>query len=36
VPPSLVRYLDCGFPVPRRIGRTVRRVRGEEFERWLK
>ena len=36
VPPSLVRYLDCGFPVPRRIGRTVRRVRGEEFERWLR
>ena len=36
VPPSLVRYLDCGFPVPRRIGRTVRRVRGEEFERWVR
>jgi hypothetical protein len=36
VPPSLVRYLDCGFPVPRRIGRAVRRVRGEEFERWLR
>jgi hypothetical protein len=36
VPPSLARYLDCGFPVPRRIGRTVRRVRGEEFEKWVR
>ncbi len=35
VPPSLVRYLDCGFPIPRRIGKTVRRVRGEEFEKWV-
>jgi hypothetical protein len=34
VPPSLARYLDCGFPVPRRIGRTVRRVREDEFSRW--
>ena len=35
VPPSLVRYLDCGFPIPRRIGKTVRRVRGEQFEKWI-
>ena len=36
VPPALARYLDIGFPVPKRIGRTVRRVREEELERWLK
>jgi predicted DNA-binding transcriptional regulator AlpA len=35
VPPGLVRYLDAGFPVPKRIGKTVRRVRVEELERWL-
>lgn len=35
VPASLQRYLDCGFPIPKRIGKSVRRVRGEDFEKWL-
>jgi predicted DNA-binding transcriptional regulator AlpA len=35
VPPALVRYLDSGFPAPKRIGSTIRRVRAEELERWL-
>lgn len=36
VPPGLVRYLDSGFPLPRRIGKTVRRVRADDLEKWLK
>jgi hypothetical protein len=36
VPVYLLDYLDCGFPAPKRIGRSVRRIRSEEFERWLK
>lgn len=35
VPVSLQGYLDCNFPVPKRIGRSVRRVRKEELEKWL-
>ena len=35
VPVSLHRYLDCGFPVPKVVGKSVRRVRADEFERWL-
>ena len=35
VPPGLVRYLDSGFPVPRRIGK-VRRIKAHELEGWLK
>lgn len=35
VPPGLVRYLDSGFPTPKRIGSTIRRVRAEELEQWL-
>lgn len=35
VPVSLQRYLDCGFPIPKRIGKSVRRIRGEDFEKWL-
>lgn len=36
VPLSLQGYLDCNFPIPKRIGKSVRRVRGEDLERWLK
>lgn len=36
VPVSLQGYLDCGFPVPKRIGKSVRRIRGEDLEMWLK
>lgn len=36
VPVSLERYLNCGFPAPLRIGRSVRRIREDELERWLK
>lgn len=35
VPPALLRYLDSGFPVPKRIGASIRRVRADELERWL-
>lgn len=35
VPPSIAPYLDSGFPVPRRIGRSVRRVRADELAEWL-
>ena len=35
VPPYLVGYLNCGFPVPKRIGRSVRRIREEDLEKWL-
>lgn len=35
VPPSLVRYLDSGFPMPRRIGKSIRRIRQEDLEAWL-
>ncbi len=36
VPPALTRYLDSGFPTPKRIGRTIRRIRADELKRWLK
>lgn len=36
VPLSLQNYLDCNFPIPKRIGKSVKRVRGEDLERWLK
>lgn len=36
VPVSLQGYLDCNFPIPKRIGKSVKRVRGEDLERWLK
>lgn len=35
VPASLQGYLDCNFPIPKRIGKSVKRVRGEELEKWL-
>jgi hypothetical protein len=35
VPPAMIRYLNSGFPVPKRIGATIRRVRADELERWL-
>lgn len=35
VPASLARYLDSGFPAPKRIGRSVRRIRAPELEQWL-
>ena len=36
VPPALVRYLDSGFPVPRRIGKTIQRIREEDLKQWLR
>lgn len=36
VPPGLVRYLDSGFPAPKVIGRAVKRIRGDEFEQWVR
>ena len=36
VPPGLVVYLDSGFPIPKRIGRSIRRINNEELEKWLK
>lgn len=36
VPLGLVRYLDTGFPLPCRIGKTVRRIKADELEDWLK
>jgi hypothetical protein len=36
VPPGLVLYLDSGFPIPKRIGKSVRRIKTEELEKWLK
>lgn len=36
VPVSLQGYLDCNFPIPKRIGKSVKRVRGEDLDRWLK
>jgi len=35
VPESLRRYLDCQFPRPIRIGRSVRRIRSGDLELWL-
>lgn len=35
VPPGLVGYLDSGFPAPKVIGRAVKRVRADDFERWI-
>jgi hypothetical protein len=36
VPPDLVGYIDSGFPAPVRIGRSVRRIKAEDLEQWLK
>jgi hypothetical protein len=36
VPPDLTGYLDSGFPAPVRIGKSIRRIRAEELEQWLK
>jgi hypothetical protein len=36
IPPDLGRYLSANFPRPVRIGRSVRRIRQEELEQWLK
>jgi len=36
VPPGLVLYLDSGFPIPKRIGKSVRRIKTEELEKWLR
>jgi hypothetical protein len=35
VPEGLRRYLDSGFPAPKRIGRAVRRIRTRDLEAWL-
>lgn len=35
VPPGLVAYLHSGFPAPKRIGRTIRRVRNEDLQQWI-
>lgn len=35
VPPGLAGYLDSGFPSPKVIGRAVKRVLADEFERWI-
>jgi predicted DNA-binding transcriptional regulator AlpA len=35
VPEGLRRYLDCQFPRPIRIGRSVRRIRTSDLEAWL-
>lgn len=34
VPVDLVRYLDTGFPVPKRLTQRVIRLRAEEVDRW--
>jgi len=36
VPPDLVGYLSANFPRPVRIGKSIRRIRQEELEQWLK
>jgi predicted DNA-binding transcriptional regulator AlpA len=36
VPPDLVGYINSGFPAPVRIGKSIRRIRQEELEQWLK
>jgi len=36
IPPDLVGYLASNFPRPVRIGKSIRRIRAEELEQWLK
>jgi len=36
IPPDLIGYLASNFPRPVRIGRSVRRIRQEDLEQWLK
>ena len=36
VPPGYALYLDSGFPIPKRIGKSIRRILIEDLDRWLK
>lgn len=35
MPPDLVKYVSAHFPKPVKIGKTVRRIRAEDLERWI-